>query len=106
MQFNNQGSLNLKYEFLGGQLDGFSIGGGLFFSGKRYGDLDSSFYDPSYTRFDAQASYRMQLSNSKVLTASLNVNNITDTKYYILRARWSNIPASSRAVFGSIRLDF
>jgi iron complex outermembrane recepter protein len=101
----HQGSLSLKYDFRNGSVDGFSVGGGLYAATKRYGDLNNSYSDGSYARLDTFASYRATLGKS-VMTARLNINNVTDVKYYNLRARWSNIPAEPRAVYGSIRFQF
>jgi iron complex outermembrane receptor protein len=101
----HQGSIRLKYDVQNNSLQGLSIGGGVYAATDRFGDSANSYSDGSYTRLDLFATYRVQLAKS-VMTVQLNVNNVTDTEYYNLRSRWSNIPAEPIAVFGSIRLEF
>lgn len=68
------------------------LGGGVYAATKRFGDPANSYSDGSYARLHLFGAYRMQLAKS-VMTAQLNINNVTDAEYYNLRARWSNIPA-------------
>jgi iron complex outermembrane receptor protein len=102
---DHQGSLRVKYVFQNESLRGFSVGGGVYAATERFGDPANSYSDGSYARLDLFGAYRMKLSKS-VMTAQLNINNVTDTEYYYLRARWSNSPAEPLNVVGSIRLDF
>lgn len=66
----------LEYEVQGGDLAGLSLGGGLRYLGRRY-DLDQNLNElGASTLFDAAISY--EFGHFK---ASLNVNNIADTRY-------------------------
>ena len=55
-----------------------SIGGGAYYVDKVYGDTANTVYVPSYTRFDAMASYKL----TKNVDLQLNVQNLTDKTYY------------------------
>ncbi|RJG39977.1 TonB-dependent siderophore receptor [Motilimonas pumila] len=64
------------YRFLGTSLDGLAIGGGARYVGDTYGDNNEMIKVPSYTLFDATASY--EFSDYKVQVA---VKNIADKEY-------------------------
>ena len=55
-----------------------TIGGGAFYVDQVYGDAGNTVYVPSYTRYDAMASYKL----SKNVDLQLNVQNLTDKTYY------------------------
>ena len=55
-----------------------TIGGGAFYVDQVYGDAANTVYVPSYTRYDAMASYKL----SKNVDLQLNVQNLTDKTYY------------------------
>ncbi|KQB51901.1 ligand-gated channel protein [Pseudomonas endophytica] len=55
-----------------------TIGGGAFYVDKVYGDTANTVYVPSYTRYDAMASYKL----TKNIDLQLNVQNLTDKTYY------------------------
>ena len=55
-----------------------TIGGGAYYVDKVYGDTANTVYVPSYTRFDAMASYKL----TKNVDLQLNVQNLTDKTYY------------------------
>lgn len=55
-----------------------TIGGGAFYVDKVWGDNNNSLYVPSYTRYDAMASYKL----TKNVDLQLNVQNLTDKTYY------------------------
>lgn len=59
----------------------FTIGGGAFYSDKVYGNAENTKWVPSYTRFDAMASYTF----NRYYSVQLNVQNLTD-KYYFDKA--------------------
>lgn len=101
----HQGSLWLKYDFNQGFLKGFTVGGGVFVAGRRFGDAANSFSDDAYARLDLMAAYRKKLRNT-LLTAQVNINNVNNEKYYYLRNRRSNLPAEPLMVMGSIRLQY
>lgn len=99
------GSLWLKYDFQQQPLQGLSLGGGVYLADRRFGDAGNSFSDEGYARVDLYAAYRYKLGPTN-LTAQLNLNNITDTEYFILRSRANNLPAEPLTVIGSLRLEY
>jgi iron complex outermembrane receptor protein len=101
----HRGSLWLKHDFQGEKLRGLSAGAGIYATGKRYGDAANSYADDGYARLDLFTAYRTRLGPS-ALIAQLNINNVTDTEYYNLRTRWSNLPAEPLTVLGTIRLEY
>lgn len=88
----NSSFAQLKYQFS----DAFSFGGGLRYEGKRYvGQPDTAavsatgapnYSVPSYTVFDAFASYRF----TKKFDTRLNITNLTDKDYYLAGYRSGN----------------
>lgn len=56
----------------------FTVGGGAFYMDDVWGDTANTVYVPSYTRFDAMASYKL----NKTVDFQLNVQNLTDKVYY------------------------
>ncbi|MDF0677900.1 MAG: TonB-dependent receptor [Nitrosomonas sp.] len=101
----HQGSAWLKYDFNDDWLKGFSIGAGVFAAGRRFGDATNSYFDGSYARVDLMVAYRKKLRGT-TLTAQLNINNVNDTEYFILRNRRSNLPGEPLMVMGSMRLQY
>ena len=101
----HSGSFWLKYDFQQEPLNGLSLGGGVFLADSRFGDAANSFHDDGYARVDLYAAYRYKLGPTH-LTAQLNLNNVTDTEYFILRSRANNLPAEPLTVFGSLRLEY
>ncbi|MGE7812716.1 TonB-dependent receptor [Pseudomonas sivasensis] len=55
-----------------------TVGGGAFYVDQVYGDAANTVYVPSYTRYDAMASYKL----TKNVDLQLNVQNLTDKTYY------------------------
>lgn len=102
---NHQGSAWLKYDFDGDMLKGFSVGAGVYVSGRRYGDAANSYFDRSYARLDLMAAYKRKLGGMN-LTTQVNINNVNDAEYYVLRSRRTNLPAEPLAVMGSIKLEY
>ncbi len=58
-----------------------TVGGGAYYQDKVYGDANNLKWVPSYTRFDAMASYAV----NRNLSLQLNVQNLAD-KYYFDKA--------------------
>ncbi|AOY95272.1 TonB-dependent receptor [Cupriavidus sp. USMAA2-4] len=56
----------------------FTLGGGAYYVSKIWGNESTNKWVPSYWRFDAMASYRV----NKNLALQLNVQNLTDKVYY------------------------
>lgn len=71
------GSLWSTYQFQDGALQDFGFGTGVIFAGKRYGNMENSFSDGGYVRFDASVFYDVN-ENVRV---SLNGQNLTNTYY-------------------------
>ena len=102
---SHHGSAWLKYDFNSGFLQGFSVGAGVYASGRRYGDTANSYYDRAYARLDLMAGYKRKLGDVN-LTTQVNVNNVNDAEYYVLRSRRTNLPAEPLTVMGSIKLEY
>jgi len=100
-----QYSLALNYDFNANPQDGLSLGGALFGSGQRYGDAANSYGDNSYAKLDLYGAYRFKLNSTK-MTAQLNVNNVTNEKFYYLRTFWTNLPSEPTSVQATLRADF
>jgi len=67
-----------RYDFLTGDFAGLGLGMGLTHHSRLPGDTTNSFFTPSATVWDAQASFRM-----RSVKLGLGVNNLTDRKYYV-----------------------
>jgi iron complex outermembrane recepter protein len=72
----NQASLWTTYEIQKGNLRGLGLGLGLFYIGRRQGDLANSFELPSHLRSDAALYYRRDGFN-----AAINIRNLFDIDY-------------------------
>jgi len=59
-------------------LPDLSIGGGAFYVDKVYGNPANTKWVPSYVRYDAMATYRI----NRNLDLQLNIQNLTDKTYY------------------------
>ncbi len=101
----HQGSVWLKYDFNDGLLQGFSLGGGVYASGRRFGDNENSYFDEGYARLDLMAGYKKKF-NDMTLTTQLNINNVNDAEYYNLRRPRGNLPVEPLTVMGSIKLEY
>lgn len=80
---NAKNSVNLwsSYEVQAGALSGVTVGGGMFYVGKRTNAITGLIYDlPAYTRFDASLGYR-----TGIWEATLYAENITDEVYHYSR---------------------
>jgi len=55
-----------------------TIGGGMYYMGKVFGNVANTKWVPSYTRIDAMASYVID----KNMTLQLNLQNLNDKVYY------------------------
>ena len=90
------------YRFLSGKLQNFGFGLGGNYAGK-YKVIDSSitgdFILPSYALLNASVFY-----NSDKIRVTCNVNNVTDTEYYI--GYWSVNPQKPRNFVTSIAYKF
>ncbi len=57
---------------------GLTLGAGATYSDKQYGDVANTKWIPSYTRWDAMASYAIQDN----ISLQLNLQNLTDKTYF------------------------
>lgn len=69
-------SLWADYEFDEGPVDGLSFGAGVRYVGNTPGDMENTFFVPSYTVFDAALRY--EWNNLKF---AVNANNLFDNEY-------------------------
>ncbi|MGE4322958.1 MAG: TonB-dependent receptor [Sphingobium sp.] len=94
----HSGSVWLRYD--GRQ--GFGAGAGVFYTGKRQGNLDNDFQLPAYTRVDASLSWKMERVRFDVA-----LKNLLDERYYLNAWRRDRImPGSPRSVVGSVSFDW
>lgn len=95
----HQASLWLDYGFTQGALSGLDLGAGARYVGT---SVDSPQYSdtsvPSYTLYDAMASYRIDAN----WTAQVNVTNLTDEDYVSGCDYWCYY-GESRSVIGSLK---
>lgn len=102
---NYQYSLWLNYSIFGSDNLGFSVGGGLFGTGQRYGNPGNTYDDGKYTKVDLYTAYKFMVNKTKV-TAQLNVDNVLNEKFYYLRSTSSNLPSAPTSASATLRLDF
>ncbi len=92
---------------LPGDLDSWTLGGGVFYTGKRVLNDSNSLSLPSYTTFDAFLGYRI----TDTMHAQLNVKNIADKRYYVNASTSgdtfrSTFPGEPRAISLTLRATF
>ena len=101
----HSGSFWLKYDFQQPMLNGFSVGAGLYAASSRLGNVANDYGDGAYARLDLFGAYRHKIGATN-LTAQVNINNVSDTEYFILRDKSRNLPAEPLTVMGSLRLEY
>ncbi|MCI0735785.1 MAG: TonB-dependent siderophore receptor, partial [Beijerinckiaceae bacterium] len=110
----NSGSLFLTYDFpTDSQLYGWRVGGGVYAVSNRWGDDQNTFILPSYARLDAFAKYQFVAAGLR-WSAQINVNNITDARYYSgadifynqIIPRLAVFPGAPRNVLATLRVEF
>ena len=76
-------SLWAMYKFWSGPANGLGLGGGVRYVGHSFGDGSNQLTVPSYTLFDAAATYDFEAMNRdwKGFKAQVNVFNLADTFY-------------------------
>jgi len=105
-QLNNvpKNAVNLwtTYEIQSGNLQGLGFGLGVFFTGKRQGDLANTFELPSYTRTDVAVFY-----NRDNFRAAFNVRNLFDVEGFVsAQSRTRVFPSEPLTVVGSLSWEF
>jgi iron complex outermembrane receptor protein len=76
-------SLWANYRVAGGPLSGLRIGGGVRWTGSKYGDAANTFRTPAFAVFDAALRYDLGLLDSSLrgMEAALNIQNLFDKTY-------------------------
>ncbi|MNI61325.1 Ferrichrome-iron receptor precursor [compost metagenome] len=96
------GSLWSTYQLQEGDLRGLGFGGGVFFAGKRYGDLANSYSASGYARTDLTVFYDL----NKNVRLSLNARNIFDRDYIETVASAGNYAGEPASVVASVSAGF
>ncbi|WP_137718800.1 TonB-dependent receptor [Methylobacillus flagellatus] len=81
----------------------FRVGGGAFYMDRVFANPGNTAYLPSYVRWDAMASYKLD----KNLSLQLNVQNLTDERYF--NATYTNhgaLVAAGRLAFLSLNFNY
>ncbi|MBK8816141.1 MAG: TonB-dependent siderophore receptor [Methylococcaceae bacterium] len=109
----HSGRLFLTYDFKNHDvMDGWRFGLGITAVGSRKGNALNTFILPGFARFDAFAAYSINVGKSRI-TAQLNLENLTDKKYFDGTDSFFNA-ASNLAIYtgspfaakGTIRVEF
>jgi len=74
----HSGRAAVRYRFVGGILEGLGLGMGVTVASNRHLSLPNEYTVSGFYRVDAQASYPI----SKNLDLSVNIQNLTNTRYY------------------------
>jgi iron complex outermembrane receptor protein len=106
----HSGKLFLTYD-LGENGLGWRVGGGVTASTQTWADLHNTVVLPAWGRLDAFAAYTTELDGHKV-TAQLNLNNITNTRYFNggdiffnVRPWHSVFPAAPFTAWGTLKFE-
>lgn len=100
------GSLWNTYEFRDERLRGLRIGGGIQAIGKRQGNAENDFQLPAFVTGNLMASYHFKVRLMR-MTAQLNVNNVSDEKYFAgTGGAFFVTPGAPRTFMGSLRIDY
>lgn len=94
-----------RYEFKQGAYSGLGLGFGLTYRSELPGDYTNTFFTPSVTTYDAQASYQLD----KTSTVRLFVNNLFDKQYVEPMAYLNGgrvMPALGRTLMANLTLKF
>ena len=82
-------------------IPGFSLTGGIYYTGEQYGNTTNTDKIPSYTLYDVGARYATRVLN-KSLVVRLNVINLTGKNYW-QNANYLGVP---RTVAFSVSMMF
>lgn len=63
-------------------LEGFAINGGAFYTGRRTTDVQERAWLPAYTTYSLGARQRLGTSGGRPLTLQVNVDNLTNKRYW------------------------
>lgn len=109
----NSGSVFLTYDFpTDSEMHGWRVGGGVFAAGNRWGDDQNTLILPAYARLDAFAKYAFTEAGVR-WSAQINVNNITDAKYFPSTdfffnnsPRLGSFPGTPRSIIATLRAEY
>ncbi|MCP1214020.1 TonB-dependent siderophore receptor [Acetobacter okinawensis] len=104
----NMFSIFANYSFRNTLLDGFSVNGGIRYTGFSFADNVESFKSPDYLLFDIGASYNLGKATSilKGLNAQISISNLTN-KYYITSCdSWDCYVGQGRRVYGNLTYNW
>lgn len=90
-----------NYQIQSGFAQGLNIGLGVTHKSDSYADSLNLLKVPSYTVYDASASYRY-----KQWVTALNLKNLTDKTYYINPTFGGALPGDPRSAYLTLRYDF
>ncbi len=91
------------YEIPKGKLEGLGVGGGVYASSLREGNLANAFLLPGYARVDTTVYYRFR--REKVdWRISLNLKNALDRQYYEAAAGSFARPGATFAAYAAIKM--
>lgn len=96
------GSLWSTYQLQEGPLRGLGAGAGVFFAGKRYGDLANSYSASGYARVDMSVFYDI----NEQLRVSLNARNVLDRDYIETIASSGNYAGEPASLVASLSVGF
>ena len=99
------GSLWSTYSFQSELLRGLKLGGGIIGVGKRQGNAANAYQLPAYVIGNLMASYQMKMG-ATLVTAQLNVHNISNEKYHHSNGFNLIIPGAPRTFLGSLRVEY
>lgn len=96
------GSLWSTYQLQDGPLQGLGFGAGVFFAGKRYGDLANSYSASGYARLDMSLFYDID----EHLRVSLNARNVLDKDYIETIASSGNYAGEPASLVATLSMGF
>lgn len=97
----HQASLWTSYTFIE-SVPGLTVGGGVFFASERPTSIANTLYIPSFTRVDLFASYKID----KATELQLNVNNVTNERYYLVGGFGLVTPQPPLSAFATLKYRF
>jgi catecholate siderophore receptor len=80
----------------------WTVGGGVFYQSRQYGNLANNVEIPGWVRFDAMTSYEVD----KSILFQLNINNLFDREYIGSGYSGHMVPAPGRTAILSAKLKF
>ena len=96
------GSLWSTYQLQDGPLQGLGFGAGVFFAGKRYGDLANSYSASGYGRLDLSVFHDFD----EHLRVSLNARNVLDKDYIETISSAGNYAGEPASLVATVSLGF